>query len=389
MIQSGTDTRTRLIASAEELFSEKWYSIVSIADICRNAGLSNGVYYTYFRSKEAIFRTIVESFLDDIQERLAAVPAPAEPTPAAMRAAFARLVEAIFTLEHDERARMSIFREAQYRSPEFESRMRHAISERLEAILGRACTTAEEIFVVAGVRFAAYRSAFNGLAIDTGSLIDIVCGGLFDHPFPDGTKTIFDISATPNPLRLMESSRDRLMRAGRSLFGARGYHDVNIHDITDQAGLSVGSFYNYFPAKEDLYREVIAAVNHDLRSFIGRNLDRTLPRVAQEIQGTWLFVFYLTIERTAYNLVREAEFVLPAAVKAYYDAFERGYEPGLQGIRIPDHKTVAAFLMGVAHYFGMEVLFDEELSNAQRTLTELGELMVHGIDGGRCGEESP
>ncbi len=372
------DTRERLLASAEALFSEKWVSVVSVADICRSAGLSNGVFYSYFRGKEAILRAIVERFLDDITRRLAALPAgPEDP-----EAGIAALTEMLFSLARDEKRRMSIFREAQYRYPEFEQRMRTALISRLEEILGRACSPAETIYVLSGIRFAAFRSAFNGTPTDPVVIHELICRGVFSQAMPADLQPVFDIQATLNPVKLISTSRDRLVAAGRSLFGASGFHEVNIHQITSDAGLSVGTFYNYFPAKEDLFREVIGLVGHDIRAFIGRNLDRELPRIAQEIQGMWLFAFYLTVEKTAYNLVREAEFVLPESVKDYYDAFARGYGRGLAGYRgtsPAELESVSAFLMGISHYFGMEILFDRDLSHAQATLTDLGELLHRGI----------
>jgi len=44
-------TEDRLVAAAVGLFSRKWYGTVSVAEICRAAGLSNGVFYRYFDGK--------------------------------------------------------------------------------------------------------------------------------------------------------------------------------------------------------------------------------------------------------------------------------------------------------------------------------------------------
>jgi len=52
-------TEDRLVQSAVELFSHKWYGTVSVAAICRRAGLSNGVFYRYLDGKEALFRRIL------------------------------------------------------------------------------------------------------------------------------------------------------------------------------------------------------------------------------------------------------------------------------------------------------------------------------------------
>ena len=41
------ETEERLVAAAVGLFSRKWYGTVSVAEICRAAGLSNGVFSAF------------------------------------------------------------------------------------------------------------------------------------------------------------------------------------------------------------------------------------------------------------------------------------------------------------------------------------------------------
>lgn len=56
----GQETRARLLGAAEQVFGEKSYFQVSIADITRLAGVGNGTFYLYFPSKEAAFRELVQ-----------------------------------------------------------------------------------------------------------------------------------------------------------------------------------------------------------------------------------------------------------------------------------------------------------------------------------------
>jgi AcrR family transcriptional regulator len=56
----------------------------------------------------------------------------------------------------------------------------------------------------------------------------------------------------------MEKDRkDGLLRIGERLFALHGYRDVSIKDITEAAGLAMGSFYTYFPGKESFYAEIL------------------------------------------------------------------------------------------------------------------------------------
>ena len=45
------NVKDKIIKSAIELFSKNWYETVSVAEICRHAELSNGVFYNYFNFK--------------------------------------------------------------------------------------------------------------------------------------------------------------------------------------------------------------------------------------------------------------------------------------------------------------------------------------------------
>ncbi|OQY41639.1 MAG: hypothetical protein B6227_04365 [Fusobacteriia bacterium 4572_74] len=46
------NTKQKIIDSAIDLFSKDSYGKVSIAQICKNAKISNGIIYNYFRNKE-------------------------------------------------------------------------------------------------------------------------------------------------------------------------------------------------------------------------------------------------------------------------------------------------------------------------------------------------
>ncbi len=56
----------------------------------------------------------------------------------------------------------------------------------------------------------------------------------------------------------MESDKkETLLEVGNRFFSRYGYKDVNIQEISRAAGISTGSFYNYFPSKESFYSEIL------------------------------------------------------------------------------------------------------------------------------------
>ena len=74
-------------------------------------------------------------------------------------------------------------------------------------------------------------------------------------------------SEKPNGPRSRKGAqtRARLLDAAKEIFEENGFLDARISDIAERAGLSHGSFYHYFDSKEEVFREVAAAVDDELR----------------------------------------------------------------------------------------------------------------------------
>jgi AcrR family transcriptional regulator len=62
--------RERLLESAKRLFSQRGYYATSVEDIVASAGLSKGAFYFYFKSKEELFKSLVEEMHLNIVKRL-------------------------------------------------------------------------------------------------------------------------------------------------------------------------------------------------------------------------------------------------------------------------------------------------------------------------------
>ncbi|HKU40995.1 MAG TPA: TetR/AcrR family transcriptional regulator [Polyangiales bacterium] len=72
-------------------------------------------------------------------------------------------------------------------------------------------------------------------------------------------------AVTPGPRSTKGSrTRERLVEAAKEIFEERGFLDARITDISERAGQAHGSFYYYFDSKEEIFREVAAAVDERL-----------------------------------------------------------------------------------------------------------------------------
>lgn len=60
-------TKTALIASAIKIFQQKGFQMTRVSDIVSDAGVAQGTFYNYFRSKEEIFREVCNDFINQVQ----------------------------------------------------------------------------------------------------------------------------------------------------------------------------------------------------------------------------------------------------------------------------------------------------------------------------------
>jgi AcrR family transcriptional regulator len=79
--------------------------------------------------------------------------------------------------------------------------------------------------------------------------------------------------ATTRADRARQRTRRLLLDAGRTLIAAKGVAGLRIQDITEEADVALGSFYNYFQSKEDLLEAVITESLSDLTSAIITNVE--------------------------------------------------------------------------------------------------------------------
>lgn len=68
----------------------------------------------------------------------------------------------------------------------------------------------------------------------------------------------------PPRSRRGEATRAALIAAAREVFERDGYLDARVSDITEEAGVSSGSFYTYFDDKQQVFAAVVEAVQEDM-----------------------------------------------------------------------------------------------------------------------------
>lgn len=66
-----------------------------------------------------------------------------------------------------------------------------------------------------------------------------------------------DMSRLSRKEREYQLRRAEILRAAITLFGTKGYHATTMNEIAKEAEFSIGTLYNFFKSKEDLYFSLI------------------------------------------------------------------------------------------------------------------------------------
>lgn len=135
--ERGRKTRRAILDAAAVEFGERGFHETSISAITRRAGVALGSFYTYFDSKDAVFRALVRDMSDQVRDHVAPAIRTATGQIAAERAGLLKFLE--FVRGHKELYR--IIDEAEFVDPE-SFRLHYAstadrITRRLTAAVAR------------------------------------------------------------------------------------------------------------------------------------------------------------------------------------------------------------------------------------------------------------
>jgi len=180
--------------------------------------------------------------------------------------------------------------------------------------------------------------------------------------------------------------RQQLLDYAAACFASQGYHPTSVTDIVDGLGVGKGVFYWYFASKEELFRQILADAQRDLRRHQRAAIaDEPDPvrRIEQGIRATvaWLdenrhlFVlleFARTEERFA-PLIRQGE---EQAVADALPHVKAGIAAGL--IRRDDPLVLAHGILGVTDHLA-RVLVLEQGRPAEEAATATVAFCLEGI----------
>ncbi|GGP16069.1 TetR/AcrR family transcriptional regulator [Oceanobacillus neutriphilus] len=69
--------------------------------------------------------------------------------------------------------------------------------------------------------------------------------------------------------------KSNIFKCGKDLFSTKGFKKTNIKQIAEKANIGVGTFYNYYTSKEQLFIEIYTQENEKLKSRLIESIDLT------------------------------------------------------------------------------------------------------------------
>jgi AcrR family transcriptional regulator len=99
--------------------------------------------------------------------------------------------------------------------------------------------------------------------------------------------------------RTKAANRAAILAAAREVFAEEGYGAVSVRDIIRRTDLASGTFYNYFPDKEAIFRALVMDASEEARRRV--RAARRRAHTAQEfVEGAYRAFFEFIVEDPAW-----------------------------------------------------------------------------------------
>ena len=102
-------------------------------------------------------------------------------------------------------------------------------------------------------------------------------------------------------------------------FGDRGFHETGIIQITQRAGVALGTFYTYFDSKEAVFQAVVRDMSAQVRDHVAPAFQKPGGFFEHERDALEAFLHFARLHRDVYRIIDEAEFVDAAAYRQHYE----------------------------------------------------------------------
>jgi len=368
----GIQTRNKIADSAYKLFSKYSFYDVSVSKLSKDAGISIGAFYQYFKNKDSLFKHIINEIFSELEKSI-------------QSDSLEQLISSYINFVKSNPDKINVIHEAEFIHSWVEEKFEKILMEFSKKYLKNRV---EFVFFWGAVRFSSiYHILWKSEDVDIAELRKFLRKGL-GKPEHEFSTNVFDYRYEPVNVDL-DTTKMKLLIAAEELFGKKGYSKTKISDITNSVNVAQGTFYLYFQSKKEILYELVRRTNKNLRLSVKLALQNFQNRIDSELAGYFAFLKFFSHHINIYKIIRESEFIDKKIALEYYEKIKKSY---LKPLNIAIKKgeiikynpeELAVFLMGLGHFLGKELLLNKDVSEANiiRFLMKFSKYFKGGLGG--------
>jgi AcrR family transcriptional regulator len=150
-----------------------------------------------------------------------------------------------------------------------------------------------------------------------------------------------------------QANRAAILDAARDVFAELGYGAATVRDIVRRTDLATGTFYNYFPDKEAVFRALLDESAREARERVRAARRPATDAEAFVREGYRAYFEYIASDRTLFEILRRNAGTIRAlfdtpALGAGTDELETDLRAAIAAGVLPDHdaRYMAAAMVG-------------------------------------------
>jgi AcrR family transcriptional regulator len=192
------------------------------------------------------------------------------------------------------------------------------------------------------------------------------------------------VDKTPKTARGRRTLR-QLLDAAAEEFGEKGFHEASISQITQRAGVAIGSFYTYFDSKEEVFTALVRDLSTQVRDFVAPRISAQANQLEAEREGQQAFLEFARLHKEIYRIIDEAEFVDPATYREHYTSTARRIAARLDAAQArgeisPGSSEIRAWaLMGMNVFLGLRFGVWGDDYSTEEVARAGGDLIARGM----------
>ena len=255
---ANNEKRTRIIRSAQKIFSNKGLSDASISEITKESGVVDSILYHYFKNKEdVLFHALGEKMIEITKELNLHLEGIEDPVSRLRKMIWYHLyindlsptdTRVLKNLLFECRANKNFYSHDGYKSlRDYTKIMVDILQKGIDAQIFRIDLDIRLVRdLIFGILDEEALSCFASHEIektlpDFEGIMDLVQPMILSVKNPEGTLSI-----------QKNGKEGRILRAAEEVFAEKGYHTATVSEIAAKARVAEGTIYTYFANKNEL-----------------------------------------------------------------------------------------------------------------------------------------